>query len=379
MRVAGLMSGTSADGIDAAVVDLAPGRWRVRAFATFPYPIEVRRALFRLFDPATARVDELCHMNAVLGELFAEAVRRLCGQSRLPLKSVDLIGSHGQTVCHLPEGRRFGRRRLRSTLQIGEPSVIAERTGIATVADFRPRDVAAGGEGAPLVPYADWLLFGRGRLNRALQNIGGIANVTWLPAGGGVGEVRAFDTGPGNMMMDRAVWTFTGGQQSFDRGGRLAARGRTDAPLLGELMRHPFLRRRPPKSTGREAFGVAFADAVIRRARRRGLKPEDIAATLTEFTAASIAQAYARYLPGAPDEVILCGGGARNATLVRRLTALLRPARVRVTDELGLDADAKEAVSFALLAWATAQGRPANVPGATGARHPVILGKIIPP
>lgn len=378
LRVVGLMSGTSADGIDVAVTDIDPHRVRVRAFGMVPYPPDVRRSVFRLFDPTTGRVDDICHMNAVIGELFARAVIKVCARHRVPLDSVDLIGSHGQTIHHLPHGRPFGRGRLRSTLQIGEPSVIAERTGITTVADFRPRDVAAGGEGAPLVPYADYFLFRHARLNRALQNIGGIGNVTWLPAGKGPESILAFDTGPGNMMIDRAVSILTDGRQGFDRGGRMAARGQVDATLLAELMRHPFLRRRPPKTTGREQFGASVTEDFVRRARRKGLRPPDIVATLTEFTAASIADAYARHLPGAPDEVILCGGGARNDTLARRLAERLRPARVRIMDEFGIDADAKEAVSFALLAYATVNGLPANVPGATGARRRVILGKIVP-
>lgn len=378
LRVVGLMSGTSADGIDVAVTDIDGRRVRVRAFGMVPYPAGVRRDIFRLFDAATGRVDDVCHMNAVIGELFAQAVLKVCAREGIPLSSIDLIGSHGQTVHHLPNGRPFGRGRLRSTLQIGEPSVIAERTGITTVADFRPRDVAAGGEGAPLVPYADAFLFRHPRLNRALQNIGGIGNVTWLPAGRGTEGVIAFDTGPGNMMIDRAVSVLTDGRLTFDRGGRMALRGRVDATLLAELMRHPFLRRRPPKTTGREQFGAAFTDDFIRRARRKGLAAPDVVATLTEFTAASIADACAWHLPGAPDEVILCGGGARNDTLARQLAERLCLARVRIMDEFGIDADAKEAVSFALLAYATVHGLPSNVPSATGARRPVVLGKIVP-
>ena len=379
LRVAGLMSGTSADGVDAAIVDFPrPGGVRLVAFDTFAYPRVVRQGLFRLFDARTGRVDEVCHLNAAVGELFAEAVIKLARQRHISLASIDLIGSHGQTIHHLPEGRRLGRRLIRSTLQIGEPSVIAERTGITTVADFRPRDVAAGGQGAPLVPYADYVLFSHGRLSRAVQNIGGIANVTWLPAGGTVDDVLAFDTGPGNMILDRLAWHVTSGRATFDRGGRMAARGTVDATLLGELMRHPFFRRRPPKTTGREEFGLPLADELYRQARRRRLPDEDLLATVTALTARSIAAAYRRFLPGRVDEAILCGGGARNATLVAMLTAELAPARVVVMDELGLNADAKEAVSFAILARETILGRAGNVPAATGASRRVVLGKIIP-
>ena len=378
LRVAGLMSGTSADGIDAVIVDIdPPGKVRLLGFETFPYPPEVRRALFRLFDARTGRVDEICHLNFLLGELFAEAVIRLSRRQRVPLRSIDLVGSHGQTIHHLPQPRRAGGRRIRSTLQIGEPSVIAERTGITTVADFRPRDIAAGGQGAPLVAYVDWVLLRHPRLNRAVQNIGGIANVTYLAAGAEAEKVLAFDTGPGNMILDRLAHLASAGRLTCDRDGKLAAAGKVRQPLLRELMRHPYLRRRPPKSTGRETFGADFADRLWRRWAGR-MSPADLIATLTAFTAASIGDAYRRFLPGKVDEAILCGGGARNPTLVAMLRQHLAPARVRIVDELGIDAEAKEAVAFAVLAAATIRGQAGNLPSATGARRPVVLGKIVP-
>ena len=372
------MSGTSADGVDAAIVDLVGRRVKLLAFETFPYPPKLRQAVLDLCRPETARADDVCHYNFVLGEAFAEAIVKLAAKAGIPLGTIDLIGSHGQTICHIPAGRRFGRRRIRSTLQIAEPCVIAERTGITTVAEFRPRDVAAGGEGAPLVPLADYLLFADRRRARAVQNIGGIANVTYLPAGGEPGGIVAFDTGPGNMVIDRLAGRVSGGRLRCDRGGRLARKGRVHDTLLRELMGHPYLRRRPPKSTGREAFGRAFADDLFRRARRRRIDGLDVLATATAWTAASIAEAYRRFLPAWPDEVILCGGGARNAALTDMLAERLAPAAVRTTDEFGLSADAKEAVSFALLAAETIRGRCGNVPAATGARRPVVLGKIIP-
>ena len=372
------MSGTSADGVDVAIIDIGPSGIEVVAFGTVAYPASLRRRIFRLFDVETARIDDLCHLNVVLGEVFADALLRVCRKSGIRPDSIDVIGSHGQTVHHLPQGRRWGGRRVRSTLQIGEPCVIAERTGITTVADFRPRDVAAGGEGAPLVPHVDYLLFADRRRSRAVQNIGGIANVTYLPAGGGVDDVVAFDTGPGNMMIDRVVQRVRRGKSLYDAGGRIAARGTVDETLLAELARHPYLARRPPKSTGREIFGTTFADAVYDRARGRRIAPRDILATVTAFTAESIARAYQRHLTGGVDEVILCGGGARNRTLVKRLQALVAPAKVMRTNDLGLDADAKEAVSFAVLAYETMRGRPGNVPAATGASRPVVLGKIVP-
>ena len=378
LRVAGLMSGTSADGVDVAIVDIGPRGVKLLAFETFPHPPALRRQIFGLFDPGKARIDDLCHLNFVLGEAFAAALVRLARRSGVGLESIDLVGSHGQTVYHIPEGRRSGRKVVRSTLQIGEPSIIAERTGITTVADFRPRDVAAGGEGAPLVPFADYILFGDQRRTRAVQNIGGIANVTYLPAVGGPESVLAFDTGPGNMMIDRIAWHATRGKAGYDKDGRLAARGLINERLLAELMRHPYLARRPPKSTGREVFGVQLTDALWHRARKRGVAPRDILATVTALTARSIAEAYRRFLPAMPEEVILCGGGAENPTLLRMLRRELLPARVARMDEFGLDPRAKEAVSFAILAYATVEGIPNNVPSATGARRAVVLGKVVP-
>jgi len=372
------MSGTSADGVDVAIVDIGPRGVKLLAFETFPHPPALRRRIFGLFDPRKARIGDLCHLNFVLGEAFAAALVRLARKSGVRLESIDLVGSHGQTVWHIPEGRREGRKVVRSTLQIGEPSIIAERTGITTVADFRPRDVAAGGEGAPLVPFADYILFRDERRTRAVQNIGGIANVTYLPAGGGAGDILAFDTGPGNMVIDRAAWHATRGKLGYDKDGRLAARGRIDERLLAQLMRHPYLARRPPKSTGREVFGVQFTEALWRRARKRGVAPRDIVATVTALTARSIAEAYRRFLPAMPEDVILCGGGAENPTLLAMLRRELQPVRVAPMDEFGLDPRAKEAVSFAILAYATVEGIPDNVPSATGARRAVVMGKVVP-
>ena len=256
--------------------------------------------------------------------------------------------------------------------------MIAERTGIPTVADFRPRDMAVGGQGAPLVPYADYVLFRHGRLSRAVQNIGGIANVTFLPRQCRREDVTAFDTGPGNMVIDGLVRLITQGKRHYDRGGAMAARGRVDGGLLKEMLQHLFLRRRPPKSTGREAFGQSYCDWFHSEGRRHGLAPEDMIATATAFTAASIARAYRKFLPEMPDEAILCGGGVRNATLVAMLRGELKSVKIRSTDDFGIDVDAKEAVSFTLLALATVKGVANNMPGATGADRPVVLGKIVP-
>lgn len=302
LRVAGLMSGTSADGVDVGIIDFDGKRVDLLAFGMYPYSEGFRKKIFNLFRPETGRVDEICQMNFEIGEIFAAALKKLSRKSGIDLTTIDLIGSHGQTIYHIPE-------KPRSTLQIGEPSVIAERTGITTVADFRPRDIAVGGQGAPLVPYADYILFSDRRKTRALQNIGGIANVTYLPAGGQVADILAFDTGPGNMVIDRVVWLMTGGRKSFDAGGKMAAEGKVNPELLQRLMAHPYLKRRPPKTTGREMFGVQFTDAVYADGLKRGLAPADILATVTAFTARTIAGAYSRFLPRAVDEVILCGGG----------------------------------------------------------------------
>jgi anhydro-N-acetylmuramic acid kinase len=381
LRVAGLMSGTSADGVDAAIIDIRGRDVRVLAFETYPYRAALRDEVLRLCRPESARLDAICHYNHLLGEVFAEAVVRLCGESGIRLDSIDLIGSHGQTIYHNPNGGRYAGRGIRSTLQIGEPSVIAQRTGITTVADFRPRDMAAGGEGAPLVPYADYILFSDATLTRAVQNIGGIANVTFLPLLNdtqGPGNVMAFDTGPGNMVIDGVMRLTTKAKRAYDRGGAMAGKGTVDESLLREMLRHPFFRRRPPKSTGREQFGQQYCEWLYDRARRKGLMPEDIVATATAFTASTIASAYRRFLPAMPDEMILCGGGAHNATLVRMLQSGLEGVRIRSTDEFGIDVDAKEAVSFAILAYATIQGVPNNLPRVTGASEPVVLGKIVP-
>ena len=378
MRVAGLMSGTSVDGVDVAIVDVTKQKVYLLAFDVFPYPPALRREILRLCRPESARLDNICHYNFVLGEVFADAIIKLCRKSGIPLSSIDLVGSHGQTIYHNPRGKRYSRTTIRSTLQIGEPSVIAQRTGITTVADFRPRDMAAGGEGAPLVPYADYFLFGHNRLSRAVQNIGGIANVTFLPRGCKQDDIIAFDTGPGNVVIDSIIRLISGGKKRFDPAGKMAAQGTASKRLLNEMLRHPFLRRRPPKSTGREEFGSAFANRIYQSAAQKFLSNNDIVATVTAFTANSIAQAYHQFLPTMPNEVILCGGGSHNNTLVEMLRGELPNVKMLSTEDFGISVDAKEAVSFAILAWATIKGLTNNVPGATGADQPVVLGKIIP-
>ena len=376
MMVLGLMSGTSVDGVDAAIVEIAgaPPHLAVslRHFTSIPFTPAQRQAIFQLFSPESSRVDLICAMNFRMGEWFAQAALQAIAQAGLTPDQIDLIGSHGQTIYH-QVGEDVD---TPSTLQIGEAAVIAERTGVTTVADFRVADVAAGGQGAPLVSYVDWLLLRHPRLNRAAQNIGGIGNVTWLPAASSSGQPLSFDTGPGNMLIDAAVAHITHGAQTYDEDGRMAARGRVHPRLLARLLAHPYLQKSPPKTAGREQFGAEFAASLWPQADALGLAGPDLVATLTAFTAESIARAYHDFLPTVPDEVILAGGGALNPTLVAMLRQHLAPARVLLSDDLGLPADAKEAIAFAVLAYETFHGRPGNLPACTGARHPAILGKI---
>jgi anhydro-N-acetylmuramic acid kinase len=283
---------------------------------------------------------------------------------------VDFIGSHGQTVCHLPEEQ--------ATLQIGEPAVIAERTGILTVADFRPRDLAAGGCGAPLVPYVDFLLFRHPKLSRGLLNIGGIANLTIVPAGAGAREVQASDTGPGNMILDALARHYRLG--SCDAGGRTAARGKASLPLLSHLMRNEFIRRRPPKSTGRETFGTPFVNDLLARAKKLSLSKEDVLATATALTAHAVYDNYRRFLSRMPlDELIVSGGGTKNRTLMDWLRVLFAPIPLAAIDAYGIPSQAKEALAFAVLANETLSGNPSNLPQVTGARSFRALGQVVFP
>jgi anhydro-N-acetylmuramic acid kinase len=375
------MSGTSADGIDAALVELTGRRAELIAFRTLRYPPGLRRRVLALCEP-DAPVAELCALNFALGERFARAALAVIQAAGLAPAEVHLVGSHGQTVRHDPRGARVGRRRVPGTLQIGEPAVIARRTGVVTVADFRPADIAAGGCGAPLVPLADWLLLGRPDRARATLNLGGVANVTFLPPGKPDAPpegLLAFDTGPGNMVLDRLAERATAGRQSCDRGGRLARTGRVHKPTLRELMRHPFLRRRPPKSCGREEFGRAFADRLWEDTRTIPLSAADLLATATALTARSVAGAIRRHLPATPAQIVCSGGGVHNPALMRALADALPDSRVLSSAELGIDPDAREAVAFAVLAARTVRGLAGNVPAATGADTGAVLGKICLP
>lgn len=391
----GLMSGTSVDGIDAALVRItglgAGARVDLMAFAAVPFPPDVRQAIFDLFEQRPGSVARLCALNFVVGEHFADAALEVCRRGGVETGALFVIGSHGQTIWHQPAADPVDPLLVPSTLQIGEPSVIAARTGATVVADFRVADLAVGGQGAPLVPYFDWCVLRHPERSRAIQNIGGIANVTRLPAGGGLTDVRAFDTGPGNMVVDGLVTLLTGGAQTFDQDGHLAERGTVDEALLAGWLRDPYLDQPPPKTTGRERYGLPFSRWLIAEAglsegvlapgnaasEEGRQRARDLIATATALTARSIAEAYRRWLPRV-DEVIVGGGGRRNPALMRMLAAALAPVLVRTHEEVGIDGDAKEAMAFALLAHDALLGRPTNVPGATGARRTVTLGKVVP-
>lgn len=391
-RVLGLMSGTSVDGIDAALVEIEghggdsqPVRLRLEAFATYPFPPTLRERVFRLFDPQTARIEEVCQLDFLLGELFAMAALTLLREHHLEPADVDLLGTTGQTVWHAPEpvvaelaSEWAGDVMMtRSTLAIGQSAVIAERTGILTIGDLRVRDVAAGGHGAPLVSYADWVLLSHPQLGRCVQNIGGIGNVTYLPPGGSREDVLAFDTGPGNMIIDGVTEAVTGGRLRFDRDGELAAKGDVRVDLLAGWLADPYFALPPPKTTGRELFGVPFVRRVLADGAAAMVPPDDLVATVTALTAESIARAYRDFVVarGPIDEVIVGGGGAKNPTLLAMLGGRLPGTPVVTHEERGIDSRAKEAMAIAVIANDALLGLDTNLPGATGGR-PTVLGKV---
>jgi anhydro-N-acetylmuramic acid kinase len=384
MRVMGMMSGTSADGIDVALARLsgAPPSISVQLerHHHISFPARLREAILRIANGGPTTTEEISRLNFVVGEVFAQAALAACREWRVSMAKIDLIGSHGQTIFHQGiASQEHGTRHVASTLQIGEPSIIAERTGVTTIADLRPADMAAGGQGAPLVPFVDYLLYGHAKRGRVALNIGGIANVTVIPARARPQDVFAFDTGPGNMIVDALVESFTRGRQHYDRDARMALRGKMIPALLEKMMREPYLQKAPPKTAGREQFGRAYADTILAWGRRRRSRPEDLVRTSTLAVSLSIADAFRRFVfPRARvDELIVAGGGARNPLIIAQLAAGLPGVELIPVNKFGVPSEAKEAFAFAVLAYEAYHGRTNNLPSATGAKHAAVLGKLV--
>lgn len=376
----GLMSGTCTDGIDAALVEISGhGRdvsVRLVEFLTQPYDPQLRSQLLTLAAGAAGGSRDICMMNFLLGRLSAEACLAVCRKAGIEKSQVDFVSSHGHTVFHQPVPERMFGKEIISTLQIGEPSVIAEAMGCPVIGDFRVRDIAAGGQGAPLVPYAEYLLYSGKGQDIALQNIGGIGNITFLPADGDGEKIIAFDTGPGNMVIDQLCAEYTQGKQNYDAGGSIAAGAEISRPLLDWLMQDPYLRQQPPKTTGRESYGAEFTARLMAQARVLGLSMPDTIATVTMFTAKCIEYSVRSFLPRMPSRLIVGGGGSKNLALLKDLRDCLPECTVQTNEDLGLSSDAKEAIAFAVLGNETLFEACNNVPAATGAAHPVVMGKI---
>jgi anhydro-N-acetylmuramic acid kinase len=381
MSVAGVMSGTSADGIDVAVVRIAPGKaWpklTLLAHEAFSYPPALRRNVLAAMNASSISTPELARLNWRLGLAYAEAVQTTAAKHELKL---DLVGCHGQTLYHQPRAERYAGRSFACTWQAGEAQAITAALGVPVVSNFRPADILAGGQGAPLVPLLDYVMFADAKYGRVLQNIGGIANLTAIPAGVPPHAVIAFDTGPGNMVIDWLAQKLF--SKTFDRNGALAADGTILEPVLLDALSHPYFRLKPPRTAGREQFGRAYAAEFLENCLARSRNPKDALATATALTAETIAQSYARFaapkLRGSGVDFIVSGGGARNQTLIAMLANRLEPLGCKLTtsDAFGMPAAAKEAAAFALLAWQTWHRLPGNVPSATGASRPVVLGQV---
>ncbi len=380
MVVAGVMSGTSADGINVALVRIGESAgFKLLGHAEFGYPRQVRSVVLGAMNAAQASVADLARLNFILGELYSEAV--IATQRKFQIK-VDLVGCHGQTLYHQGEPQLFLGRKMAATWQTGEGAIIAARVGVPVVSDFRPADMAAGGKGAPLVPFLDYMLFRDARVGRIVQNIGGIANLTAVPAGASADEVFAFDTGPGNMVIDAVTEKLFG--QAFDRGGKIAASGKILSEIIPRILRRDFFGTRPPKTAGREEFGREFVREFLLSCG--ACRPQDAVATATALTATSIADALRRHVLKDSrrasktrfHEMIVSGGGAKNLTLMKMLRVELDRLgiRLRLSDEFGLPSSAKEAVAFALLAHETWHRRPSSIPSATGAKRAAVLGKV---
>ena len=380
MIVAGLMSGTSVDGVDITLVEITGKgprlRTRLLGHRGYPYSPSLRQRILAVAECGS--VGEVCHLHALLGEVFASAIIKTARTCRIPLKKIALIGSHGQTVYHRPRPvREPGVGLVRSTLQIGDPNIIAERTGVTTVSDFRSRDMAAGGEGAPLAPYGHAVVFTRKKVNRLVLNLGGIANVTVLPGNGVWSRIRAFDTGPCNMLLDGLMSLESKGGKRMDRGGRQASRGTVNEKLAEWMLAHPYFSQLPPKSTGREMFGMSYVQQVLKRGRRQKLSFVDILATSCRCIAQVIGDAQ-QWISQPVQEVVAGGGGVRNACLWRELESRFAPVSLKTMEACGSHSTAFEAQAFAILAYQHIQGVCGNLPSVTGARHPVVLGTVSP-
>jgi len=382
MLVLGMMSGTSADGIDVALARISGAPLHLHpkllGHTSVKFPTALRKEILRVAEQLPITAGALSQLNFRLGEVFAEAAITACRRFKIAPKRIALIGSHGQTIFHQGHPIPFFGAPTASTLQIGEPSVIAARTGITTVGDFRPADIALGGQGAPLVPYADYLLYRSAKVGRLALNLGGIANITVLPRACKPQQVFAFDTGPANMLIDALVAHFTRGRRRFDENARLASQGRSLPALLDDLFHDPYLKLAPPKSTGREYYGHAYLKKILELGRRHRAKPNDLIRAATIFTALSVVDALNRFvLPKTRiHQLVVSGGGAHNPLILAQLSAALPGIEVLPSSRLGVPEDAKEAFAFALLAYETFHQRPANLPSATGARGAAVLGKI---
>jgi len=376
------MSGTSADAIDVALarISVAPPHLDAKLLnhTSLNFPTQLRKEILRVAEQQPISAGDLSQLNFRLGEVFAEAAVTACRRFRIAPKKIALIGSHGQTIFHQGKPVPYLGRRTASTLQIGEASIIAARTGITTVADFRPADIAQGGQGAPLVPYADYLLYRHPKLGRVSLNLGGIANITVIPANAKPSQVFAFDTGPANMLIDALVAHFTHNRQRYDQDARLAQQGRSIPALIDELLRDPYLKLAPPKSTGREYYGRTYLQKLLAAGQRHKAKPNDLIRAATIFTALSIVDSLNRFVVPKTKihQLIVSGGGAHNPLIIGQMSAALPQVQIVPSSQLGVLEAAKEAFAFALLAYETFHHRPSNVPSATGARRPAILGKI---
>ena len=378
--VIGLMSGTSGDGVDAVLCEITGHGIETKvnqlAFVSPEYTDEVRNRILKVAGGDFGGSKEICMMNVYLSELFADACEELCRKAGVDKSEIDLIGTHGQTIYHVPIKERYLDRDISATLQIGEASTLVERIGAVTVSDFRVRDVAAGGYGAPLVPYTEYILYSDPERNMGLQNIGGIGNITVIPKKAKLEELTAFDTGPGNMVMDNVIFRITNGKMRYDAGGKMAAQGTPNNDLLAELMKDPYLNVKPPKTTGREYYGNEYVDRIMKKASELNLSGVDTLSTVTMFTAKTIAHSALHLCSVTPERLVVGGGGSLNPTLMRYIQECLPGIEVMTNEDLGFDSSAKEAVAFALLANECIHSMCNNATSATGASHPVVMGKI---